>query len=399
MSSSGPTINARYTTVRGGRTATRYSLLTLLVCLALVLVVGAASAAPKSGQSAAPVLQRALDQVVAAGVPGAVVLAREGNHLTVLASGYGNLKQKTRMRTSDRFRVGSVTKTFVATVVLQLAGEGKLKLDDTVEGRLPGVIPNGKSITIRHLLNMRSGLFDYLNDGDSTVNNRLLRGDLTHRWSPFELIAISNRHKPRFAPGAAWSYCSTCYVLLGLIVERTTGHTLGAELRNRIFLPAGLRATSFETQPRISGRHAHGYELLGKPPMTDVSVLNPSFGWAAGAVVSNADDLARFYRALYRGRLLRPALVEEMQRTSPLAPGRKGSGYGLGLFKQPMGCGSALGHPGSIPGFLADAWSSKDGTRQAVLLVNVGEHSRSEKASAAVHHVLKTAYCAKKAGA
>jgi CubicO group peptidase (beta-lactamase class C family) len=101
-------------------------------------------------------LQRALDQVVAAGVPGAVVLSRRGNHMTLLASGYGNLKQKTDTRTSDRFRVGSVTKTFVATLVLQLVEAGKLHLDDTVESRLPGVIPNGKAITVRQLLNMTS---------------------------------------------------------------------------------------------------------------------------------------------------------------------------------------------------------------------------------------------------
>ena len=129
------------------------------------------------------------------------MLARQGNHTTLLASGYGNLKQKTRLRTSDRFRVGSITKTFVATLVLQLVGEGKLSLDDTVEQRLPGVIPNGKAITVRQLLNMTSGLFDYLNDGDTTVDDKLLAGELTYRWSPLELIAISNKHEPRFAPG------------------------------------------------------------------------------------------------------------------------------------------------------------------------------------------------------
>ena len=321
------------------------------------------------------------------------MLARQGNHTTLLASGYGNLKQKTRLRTSDRFRVGSITKTFVATLVLQLVGEGKLSLDDTVEQRLPGVIPNGKAITVRQLLNMTSGLFDYLNDGDTTVDDKLLAGQLTYRWSPLELIAISNKHKPRFAPGSAWEYCSTCYVLLGLIVEKRTGHPLAAELKRRIFVPAGLTATSFDTEPQIGGAHAHGYELLGKPPLTDVSILSPSHGWAAGALVSNAHDLARFYRALYRGQLVSPALVKQMQTTVPVVPGAKTFGYGQGLFKQPMGCGTAFGHPGAIPGFLADAWTSKDGNRQAVLLVNIGEHSRSAKASAALRHALETAYC------
>jgi D-alanyl-D-alanine carboxypeptidase len=395
MNSFARTILTRLATIRAGGLATGC---VSIAVLALALVAPAASATPRTSASSTSQLQRALDQLVAAGVPGAVVLARQGNHTSLLAGGYSNLKQKTRLRTSDRFRVGSVTKTFVATVVLQLVGEGKLSLDDTVEQRLPGVVPNGKAITVRQLLNMTSGLFDYLNDGDTTVDDKLLAGDLTYRWAPLELIAISNKHKPRFVPGAAWEYCSTCYVLLGLIVENTTGHSLGAELKRRIFAAAGLKATSFDTEPRIAGHYAHGYELLGKPPLTDVSVLSPSHGWAAGALVSNAPDLARFYRALFRGQLLRPALVKQMLTTVPMTPNVTSAGYGFGLFKISMGCGSAFGHPGAIPGFLADAWSSKDGSRQAVLLVNIGEHSRSARASAAIRHALETAYCTSNSG-
>ncbi len=379
---------------RAGRSATGSVSIAALALLALTLFVAAASATPKRAATNQSELQRALDQVVAAGVPGAVVLAQRGNHTTLLASGYGNLKQKTQTRTSDRFRVGSVTKTFVATVVLQLVEAGKLRLDDTVERRLPGVIPNGKSITVRQLLNMTSGLFDYLNDGDTTVDDKLLAGELTYRWSPLELIGISNKHKPRFAPGTGWEYCSTCYVLLGLIVEKTTGHTLSVELKKRVFVPAGLKATSLDSEPRIAGPHAHGYELLGKPPMTDVSVLSPSHGWAAGGLVSTAPDLARFYRALYRGQLISPALVKQMQTPGAYAAfGIKGLGYGLGTFKRTTRCGTAYGHPGAIPGYLAEAWNSKDGKRQAVLLVNIGELSRSDKASAAIQRAVETAYC------
>src|SRR4051812_17236331 len=205
-----------------------FSKQTAVICAAAGLIV--AGLAPAVGQATAPsaathaTLQRALDRAVNARVPGAVLLAREGNHKLRLASGYADLKHRTRMHASDRFRVGNITTTFVATVVLQLVGEGKLALDDTVESRLPDAIPNGGAITLRQLLNMRSGLFDYLNDGDTTVTNWLLTGDPTSRWSPLELIAISNRHEPRFAPDTAWSYCGTCCVLLGQIIERTTGH-------------------------------------------------------------------------------------------------------------------------------------------------------------------------------
>jgi D-alanyl-D-alanine carboxypeptidase len=161
-------------------------------------------------------------------------------------------------------------------------------------------VPFGTSaITLRQLLNMRSGLFDYLNDGDTTVTGGLLT-DPSHRWAPLDLIAITNRHAPHFAPDTAWSYCNTCYVLLGEIIERTTGHLLAEELRQRIFVPAGLRATSFDTEPRIAGRHAHGYERLGKKLRpTDVTAVSPTYIWAAGAIVSTASDVARFYSKLY----------------------------------------------------------------------------------------------------
>src|SRR5439155_22826910 len=141
----------------------------ILACLITALcAVAADSSSTNTIDSRAPELQKELDAVVAAGVPGAVLIIRDGNQTLRLASGSAELAPKVPMRTTDRFRVGSITKTFVATVVLQLVGEGKLALSDTVESRLPGVLPHGTSITVRQLLNMTSGLFDYLNDGDTT---------------------------------------------------------------------------------------------------------------------------------------------------------------------------------------------------------------------------------------
>jgi D-alanyl-D-alanine carboxypeptidase len=354
---------------------------------------------PAVGQATTPdtvahtTLQRALDGAVNARVPGAVLLAREGNRTVRVASGYADVKRGTRMRTTDRFRVGNITTTFVATATLQLVEEGKLALDDTVESRLPGVIPNGQAITVRELLNMRSGLFDHLTDGDTTVVERLAT-DPTYRWSPLELIAISNRHEPRFAPDARWSYCNTCYVLLGEIIERTTGHALGDELRRRIFVPAGLRATSFDTEPRMAGRHAHGYELLGEPAtLADVSVVSPSYIGAGGAIVSTADDVARFYSKLFRGHLLRPDLLDAMQTTGPMAPELEGWGYGLGLIERPMGCATAFGHDGASPGFIVYAYASRGGDRQSVLLINAGDETMAHEDNGALQHVLESAYC------
>jgi len=240
---------------------------------------------------------------------------------------------------------------------------------------------------------MRSGLFDYLGDGDTTVTDRLLGDDPDHDWSPSELIAISNEHEPRAAPDAGWSYCNTCYVLLGQIIERTTGNTLGDELRRRIFVPAGLRATTFDTTARIAGPHAHGYELLGEGGLTDLTAIDPSFLWAAGAIVSTADDVARFYRTLYRGGLLRVDLVRAMQTTGPMAAELEGWGYGFGLIQKPMGCGTAFGHDGASFGYLVYAYSSADGGRQSVLLVNAGDGTMAHEDNGALQDLAVSAYC------
>jgi D-alanyl-D-alanine carboxypeptidase len=341
-------------------------------------------------------LQRALDQVVAAGVPGAVLLVRDGEGTTRLTSGYGNLKPQTPMRAGDRFRVGSITKTFVATVALQLVGERKLALADTVEHWLPGAVPNGERVTVRQLLNHTSGLFDY--GADRAFVADAFRHPLKE-WTPRQIVAIANAHKPRFAPGAGWSYSDTNYYVLGLIVEAATGHSLAGELRHRIFVPLSLRATSFPSAPGIAGRYAHGYFLR---PLQDVSVGSPSVQWAAGAIVSNADDLARFFRALLGGRLLRRDLLHVMETVvTPAA----GFSYGLGLQRLREQCGFVWGHTGASPGYVANALNSKNGAREVIVLVNATAASLSapangfqffhlpKRAGEAVDRVIHTAYC------
>jgi CubicO group peptidase (beta-lactamase class C family) len=231
-----------------------------LVTLAVATLVAVAVAANPAASRAAPraKLQRAVDALAAAGAPGAVALVRDGDRTIRVAGGYGNLAKRTPMRARHRFRVGSSTKTFVAAVVLQLAGEGKLALEDSVERWLPGLVPNGGQITVRQLLNHTSGLADYAPDEDEAFIRRVL-ANRRRAWQPRELVAIGTAHPPLFAPGARWSYSNTGYILLGLIVEAAGGNPLGAELQQRIFAPLRLRATSFDTKPRIAGRHAHGY--------------------------------------------------------------------------------------------------------------------------------------------
>jgi D-alanyl-D-alanine carboxypeptidase len=366
------------------------AVLAALAAMAVFALQANASREPSVGK-----LQRSLDELVSAGVPGAVLLVRNGDRTIRLSSGYGNLKTRTPIRAMDRFRVGSITKTFVATVVLQLVEERKLALDDTVERRLPGLVPTGRRITLRQLLNHTSGLFDY--GGDEKWLSAAFR-DPVRDWSPREIVSIATAHKPYFPPGKGWAYSNTNYYVLGLIVEATTGRPLADELRRRILAPLRLRATSLPTGPRIAGAHARGY-FLG--PIEDVTVGSPSVVWASGALVSNADDLARFFRALLGGRLLRPDLLRAMKSTIQGVPE---FAYGLGLEKMRGPCGQLWGHTGGSPGYSVDALNSIDGKRQVVVLVNgtamlapsVKEFQAfnlPQRARPALERLVETAYC------
>jgi D-alanyl-D-alanine carboxypeptidase len=377
------------------RTQTRLTLGLALATFALAALVFA-SASPARDRSAGPnpKLQRRLDAVVAAGAPGAMLLVRDGDRTIRLTSGNGNLRPKTPMRAGDRFRVGSITKTFVATVVLQLVAERKLGLEDTVARWLPGVVPDGERITVRQLLNHTSGLFAF--GGDRDFVTQASRHPL-RVWTPREIVAIATGHPPTFAPGAGWSYSDTNYYVLGLIVETATGRSLAGELRRRILAPLRLRATSLPTQPGIAERHAHGYFLR---PLQDVTVGSPSVQWAAGALVSTAGDLARFFRALLGGRLVRPDLLRLMETTVAARQLGPGNAYGLGLQRVPEPCGAFWGHAGGSPGYVAHALNSRDGSHQVVVLVNatgalsaVGLFGLPPRAARAVERLIHTANC------
>jgi D-alanyl-D-alanine carboxypeptidase len=371
----------------------------IALALALVALAAAAPAAPASAardRSAGreTKLQRGLDHVVAAGVPGAVLLVRDGRRTIRYTSGHGRLKPTTPIRARDRFRVGSITKPFVATVVLQLVGEHKLALEDTVERWLPGLVPDGESISVRELLNHTSGLFAFGGDRDFVTQ---AFHDPLRVWTPREIVAIAAAHPPTFAPGTGWSYSDTNYFVLGMIVEAATGRSLASELHRRIFAPLRLRATTLPTGPGIAGRHAHGYFLR---PLEDVTLGSPSVQWAAGALVSNADDLARFFRALLGGRLLRPDFLQLMTTTVAAPLLGPGNAYGLGLQKLPEPCGALWGHTGASPGYVADALNSKHGRRQVVVLVNAtgplsaaGLFGLPTRAAHAVDRLIDTAYC------
>jgi D-alanyl-D-alanine carboxypeptidase len=274
------------------------------------------------------------------------------------------------MQATDRFRVASVTKTFVATLVLRLAAQGRLKLGDSVERWLPGLVPAGGTITLRELLNHTSGLYNYTDDPTWKQEEITNPG---RRWSPRELVAFATAHPALFPTGTSWSYSNTNYILLGLVLEAVTGEPLGQELQEQLFQPLALRSTSFPTGTAIDGPYAHGYLGSGSglvppgTPLVDVSTLvDPSELWAAGGIVSTGDNLTRFYAQLLKGRVLPRPQLKAMETA-----GGASHSYGLGLRLTFTVCGEALGHDGDAPGYRNVVWATGNGRRVASIMVNI----------------------------
>ncbi|WP_432093284.1 serine hydrolase domain-containing protein [Streptomyces sp. bgisy100] len=289
------------------------------------------------------------------------------------AAGKADLATGARARADGRFRIGSVTKTFLSTVTLQLVAEGRIRLDDPVERYLPGVVPNAGKITVRQLLNHTSGLFDYTTDPQFAIENEAdLRRYLAEgRWKsyrPQQLADISSRHAPYFPPGRGWKYSNTNYVLTGMLIDEVSGRTWQREVGRRIIRPLKLADTSMpSTSTRIPGPHAKGYLPLPEGPV-DISRLNPSVADAAGAGISSTRDLNRFFTALFGGRLLPAAQLKEMKKTVP-AP-ELGADYGLGVIRIRTSCGPQWGHLGGIDGYSTAMLGSENGRHRVALSVN-----------------------------
>ena len=337
---------------------------------ALLLILAAATANDQARGSAR--LQHIADGLVAAGAPGAIVVVRTPSGIREAAAGLADRRPAERMRATYRFRIGSVTKTFVATVVLQLEAEGRLRLGDSVERWLPGLVPNGGSITLRQLLNHTSGLVSFTDDEDFEKG---LIADPGRSRSPREVLSFAFSHAARFAPGTDWWYSNTNYVVLGLVVEAVTSSTLEQQLEQRILMPLKLEATSFPTDTAFEGPFVHGYVgphpglPIPKGTLVDVSsILNPSFAWGMGNMVSNAPDLTRFFAALLTGRLLPTRQLAEMKTGSSA-----NAVYGLGLRTTYMACGTAVGHEGDIAGYRTTVWAKPSGRRVAVAMVNIDD--------------------------
>ncbi|GGN94610.1 serine hydrolase [Actinoplanes lobatus] len=336
---------------------------------AVAATVGATSPAEASSSGLdRAALQAALDRIGATGATAALARVDSPSGSWRGASGVAELGRPAKPPVGGQFRVGSITKTFVATVILQLAAEKRLRLDDTLQRWLPGAIPNGARITIRQLLQHTSGVFDYTEVLFATLDDVLRARYRTFR--PEELVALAAARPPVFEPGTSWSYSNTNYVLLGLIIQKITKHAYARAVGNRILRPLRLHGTEVPgTDATIDGPHAHGYEPIeqdGEIVPLDFTDLNPSMAYAAGEIVSTTADLNRFYRALLGGRLLRPAQLTEM-----LGNPAGEIGYGLGIFQQPLPGGPTLwGHTGGIFGYLTYSFSTADAKTQLTVSIN-----------------------------
>lgn len=266
---------------------------------------------------------------------------------------------------SERFRIGSVTKTFVATVVLQLVDEGRVALDATIEQYLPGVVRDGALITVRQILQHTSGLPDHMSSPGWSTNR--WRGDDRFRdVTPARILQEAFTRAPHFPPGAGFRYSNTNYVVAGLLVEAVTGRPYAAEIEQRILEPLGLTGTSLPgSDPRVPEPAVRAETVLDDGRRVDVTEQNESLDGAAGEMISTHADLATFLDALLGGGLLTPQTLAEMRATVPMGAGFH---YGLGLQRFDLPCGGSLwGHGGELLGYVTYAFRRADGRTLTLL--------------------------------
>ncbi|MBH1935260.1 beta-lactamase family protein [Streptomyces sp. AV19] len=311
------------------------------------------------------------DIVARGAVPGAAALSQDAHGASrFTAAGVADVRTGRPIGRADRFRAGSLTKTVVATVVLQLAAEGRLRLDEPVAALLPP--PAGaalRGVTVRQLLTHTSGLFSYTEDG-ALFRASFGDGFPGHRFAshaPDELVRTALSHAPYAPPGTAYHYSNTDYLLLGMVIRQVTGHPYAAEARRRVLDPLHLTGTSFPgTRASLPRPHGRAYATAPGGGLLDVTDLNPSVAGAAGEMVSTLPDLGRFLGALLRGTLL-PAGQLRAMRDTTASRGR----YGMGLFPVRLPCGDVLwGHDGEINGSYAAAVGTGDGRHVLTYRVN-----------------------------
>ncbi|MYR62484.1 serine hydrolase [Streptomyces sp. SID625] len=411
---SAPTLSRRHRIRRGALTVA------LTTCLGAALASCSDEAEPAAGQVAASPaadarLARLAQQAADTGSLGVIVRVDSGGGKPVeIAKQAAWTKDDHRLAAGDRFRVGSNTKTLTATLVLQQVAQQKISLDDTVGKWLPGLVKGGEHITVRMLLNHTSGLGDFL------LTPRFLpslTGQEQRTWKPEELLATTPEQDPPAEPGEKYSYSNANYEALGLILEKATGSSLAELIERKITKPLGMKDSFLATDAAwpAGKRHATGYEpdakrlkalLSGTVDLPegvgfagperpgdniDSAAIDPSWSWAAGGMVSTAQDWQRFLTALVSGRLLPEARMKQM-RTTVDAP-EEGGAYGLGLMKVDTPCGTVWGHTGGLPGYSSEIYTDATGTRSVAVFTVTNFGIKEKKAATTNKALVDAATC------
>ncbi|WP_201007538.1 serine hydrolase domain-containing protein [Paenibacillus glycanilyticus] len=325
-----------------------------------------------------PELQKAIEEIVDFGFLGVQLRVHDEKGEWVGSAGVSRLGETAKPPTNGHFRIGSNTKTFTATVVLQLVAEGRIGLDDPAVDYLPE-FGLDRRITVRMLLQHTSGVFNFTGEyyedgtvvpgipwqGQEWVDNRF------KTYRPEELVRLALSRPLRFDPGTDWSYSNTNYVLARLLIEKVTGCSLAEEMQRLILGPLGLSGTRVpDTQPEIPEPHAHAYyryEDAGEQKTVDITSQNPSWISTGGDMISTTQDLHTFISALMGGKLLPAPLLAEMIKPHPKV------GYGLGVFVQNAGSngdGTIITHNGGISGYAALMYSTPDGSKTLTASIN-----------------------------
>jgi len=362
----------------------------IVLCLSVLIsvpVVLFSSGCNSDNNTLDPELAAALrdiftDNMEEFGVPGALAgVWIPGKGRLILEEGMSDIESGEPIMKEDHMRIGSVTKSFTVTVILQLAEEGLLSLGDRVGDYIPG-IENGDA-TIAELADMRSGIFNYTEDGEFVaefVSSHFLRV-----WTDQELVDIADGNPPYFPPGEGWHYSNTNTVILGMIIEQVTGNPIGEEIRERIIKPLGLGGTFYPETPDMPEPFAHGY---GFDPLQDISFTDPSSSAGSGAMISKLTDLKKWGKALGQGTLLdeefqairvnslvpivfNPCDDDDPEREKRSCPEYDRYGLGIGELS------GWIGHTGEYIGYTALVMYDPESGSTVVILMNVfgvGEH-------------------------
>jgi D-alanyl-D-alanine carboxypeptidase len=356
-----------------------------------------ADSAPDRTLDAAAIarLELLAEGAVAAGIPGVSLAVMSGDQTVLIARGVADRTTGESLSPTHRFRVTSIAKSVVASVVLQLVEEGQLALSDTVEDWLPGMLPENAAASIEDLLRLQSGIFSF--DEDERLMAPYYAGDFAYAWAPEELVGLAAEHPALFAPGERFYYSNTNYVLLGLIVQKITGGSLADAVQRRISEPLGMSSSTMATGSGLDAPYAHGYMLgLAEEPV-DVTDISASSVFGNGNLISTALDVALFYAGLVRGHIVSKGQLPAMFSSVHPSPGGLAS-YGMGVWLSGdfYPCGSFVGHDGAGPGYLVTAQSQEDGSRQFAVLTNSlapGDVAGDERAQQAFKELVFAAAC------